>query len=71
MPPNGISINQATAHAHLGKKRTRSAPDHLAQAQDLPADDECDGSQQDKRREQRAHLLTPAVCPWLRIIGLL
>jgi len=60
MPPSGIKIKQATAHPHVGRKRHPVGQDHLAQAQELPADEGREAEKQGERREHQAHFLIAA-----------
>jgi hypothetical protein len=57
MPPSGIKIKQATAHPPSRQETHAAGQDHLAQAQELPADEEREAEKQDKRREHQAHFL--------------
>jgi len=53
MPPVGISIRQASTHAHRGSKRTRSARATSPRHKTLPAHQARQPGKQDDRRKHR------------------
>ena len=67
MPPNGIEIRQTTAHTHRGRKRTRSARNTCRRHNVNQPAEERQAEYHHKRREHRAHLLSPTIDLDLRI----